>query len=64
MATVNISRDGTVTRPMSSGLEVCVNCGYKRGFHVTINTGTGKPMIILVCPDCGTKYDLDWPVNI
>jgi hypothetical protein len=50
----------TIAGDLKTGLTVCLNCGYKRGFHVTIVPGQKDPMIILICPECGTKYDLNW----
>jgi ssDNA-binding Zn-finger/Zn-ribbon topoisomerase 1 len=39
---------------------VCPNCNYTRGFHVFFNRTRGKTKIGLICPQCGTSYDLGW----
>jgi DNA-directed RNA polymerase subunit RPC12/RpoP len=66
-------------RPLTIGSELtaCPACGYRLGFHISflnINAGNDPvPVrstqevfrIILVCPDCGARYDVGWktPVN-
>ncbi len=33
---------------------VCTTCGYGRGFHLSIKGQTA----ILICPSCGSSYDI------
>jgi hypothetical protein len=53
---------------------VCLNCGYDRGFHSSyLNLAAGKPdpvkstsklyRIILICPNCGARYDVGLKVT-
>jgi predicted RNA-binding Zn-ribbon protein involved in translation (DUF1610 family) len=55
-------------------LHTCPACGYDRGFHVSIvSAGTGKDTpvrstrevsrVILICPECGARYDAGWRVS-
>ncbi|MGD1004532.1 MAG: hypothetical protein ABR887_03850 [Methanoregulaceae archaeon] len=57
---------------MGNELHICPNCGYELGFHISFlnaNAGTNKmPLkstkevhrIILICPECGSRYDVGW----
>jgi hypothetical protein len=39
---------------------ICQQCGYERGFHASFvpGNGSGSLQIILICPDCGARYDV------
>jgi len=57
---------------IGSDLKACPACGYKLGFHTSflnINAGNAPvPVrstrevyrIILICPECGARYDVGW----
>jgi predicted RNA-binding Zn-ribbon protein involved in translation (DUF1610 family) len=57
-------------------LRVCPECGYEFGFHTTflkLNAGKNPPVIkstrevyrvILLCPECGARYDVGWRVSL
>ena len=37
---------------------ICPACGYERGFHSSfLKDGEGH-RIILICPNCGARYDV------
>jgi ribosomal protein S27AE len=56
-------------------LRVCPACGYEFGFHTSflkLNAGKNPPlskstrevyMVILLCPECGARYDVGWRVS-
>nr|WP_320161878.1 hypothetical protein [uncultured Methanoregula sp.] len=55
-------------------LHICPSCGYERGFHTTflnVNSVKDNPVkstrevfrVILVCPECGARYDVGWRVT-
>ena len=58
-------------------LHTCPSCGYEYGFHtsfVSVNVGTdGKESpvkstgavyrIILICPECGARFDAGWRIS-
>jgi predicted RNA-binding Zn-ribbon protein involved in translation (DUF1610 family) len=56
-------------------LRVCPECGYEFGFHTSflkLNAGKNPPVIkstrevyrvILLCPECGARYDVGWRVS-
>lgn len=60
---------------LGSELHICPTCGYALGFNTSflnINAGaTGIPIkstrevyrIILICPECGARYDAGWKVS-
>ena len=52
---------------------ICPNCGYEKGFHVSfrnMNAFPDRPIkttremfsVILICPNCGTRYDTGWKI--
>ncbi|MDD1701389.1 MAG: hypothetical protein LUQ31_00225 [Methanoregula sp.] len=59
-------------------LHTCPECGYDRGFHcsfVHMNAGKdGKEnpvkstrdlyRVILVCPECGARFDVGWKIPL
>jgi predicted RNA-binding Zn-ribbon protein involved in translation (DUF1610 family) len=56
-------------------LRVCPACGYEFGFHTSflkLNAGKNPPvikstrdvyMVIILCPECGARYDAGWRVS-
>jgi hypothetical protein len=43
---------------------VCLVCGYDMGFHVSFQPETGGPTrLILICPECGSRFDVGWRVD-
>ncbi len=45
---------------------VCPDCGYGRGFHVTLlpfDDAGGRP-VVLCCPECGARFDLGWRIRL
>ena len=55
-------------------LHACPACGYALGFHtsfVSANAGRDNPIkstrevyrVILICPECGARYDVGWRVS-
>ncbi|HEX3000792.1 MAG TPA: hypothetical protein VHN82_00235 [Methanoregula sp.] len=57
-----------------SEFRVCPSCGYERGFHTSFlgtNADKDNPVkstrevyrIILICPECGARYDVGWRVS-
>lgn len=59
--------------PVEEELHACPLCGYRLGFHVSFiraireNTGTAARelfRVILICPECGARYDAGWRVSL
>jgi predicted RNA-binding Zn-ribbon protein involved in translation (DUF1610 family) len=55
-------------------LHICPACGYQLGFHTSflrLNAGKEFPVkstrevyqVILICPECGARYDVGWRVS-
>jgi predicted RNA-binding Zn-ribbon protein involved in translation (DUF1610 family) len=55
-------------------LHTCPACGYALGFHtsfISANAGKDNPIkstrevyrVILICPECGARYDVGWRVS-
>ena len=55
-------------------LHICPSCGYDRGFHTSVlnsNIVKDNPVkstrdvyrVILICPECGARYDVGWRVS-
>jgi len=56
-------------------LHTCPDCGYERGFHtsfVSVRATKDTPVrstrevlrVILICPECGARYDVGWRVSV
>jgi len=54
---------------------VCPDCGYTLGFHTSVVdpcAGTDTPVkstkklytVILICPECGARYDVGWKISL
>ena len=55
-------------------LHICPACGYALGFHTSflkLHAGKDSPVkstrevyqVILICPECGARYDVGWRVS-
>jgi uncharacterized protein with PIN domain len=55
-------------------LHICPACGYELGFHTSFQSahaGKDNPVkstrtvyrVILICPECGARYDVGWQVT-
>jgi len=55
-------------------LHICPACGYALGFHTSfLKLHAGKDsavkstrevyQVILICPECGARYDVGWRVS-
>ena len=38
----------------------CPQCSYELGFHSSFLRSEKGYRIILICPDCGARYDVGW----
>jgi hypothetical protein len=63
-----------VMHRVGSELHVCPACGYALGFHtsfVSASADRDNPVkstrevfrVILICPECGARYDVGWRVS-
>jgi hypothetical protein len=43
---------------------VCAACGYERGFHVSFLRDGADYKIVLICPNCGARYDVGWRAEV
>lgn len=41
---------------------VCPACGYKLGFHTSLLRAEDGFRVVLICPECGARYDPGWTV--
>ena len=65
-----------ITRlPVENELHTCPDCGYERGFHTSfvrasasgdnpVKTAREVFRVILICPECGARYDGGWRVPL
>jgi len=62
------------TLSVEDDLHVCPACGYEYGFHTSflnMNAEKDNPVkctrevfrVILICPECGARYDAGWRVS-
>lgn len=41
-------------------VDTCPVCGYTDGWHVSFKVKDEERVIILICPDCHSRFDPDW----
>jgi len=70
-----MTASGEITTIRVSGeLHTCPACGYDLGFHTSFastNADKVNPVrstrevfrVILICPECGARYDAGWRVS-
>jgi hypothetical protein len=62
------------TTNVEGEFRVCPACGYDYGFHTSflrVDAGKNSPVkstrevyrVILICPECGARYDVGWRVS-
>jgi hypothetical protein len=51
-------------RKIEDAFYECDECKYDRGFHSSFLKDISKYRVILICPECGTKYDVGWKITI
>jgi hypothetical protein len=59
--------------PVESEIHTCPDCGYQLGFHTSfVSASTNRDpvkstrdvwRVILICPECGARYDVGWRVS-
>lgn len=63
----------TLERRIQDVFEACEKCEYDRGFQIALlkrradagtTLGGEKVRVILVCPQCGQRYDVGWSVGL
>lgn len=45
---------------LDTEFRICPKCGYELGFHCSFYRDEGGYRIILICPNCGARYDAGW----
>jgi predicted RNA-binding Zn-ribbon protein involved in translation (DUF1610 family) len=66
--------DEITTIKVEDDFHICPNCGSTFGFHTSflrVNAGKDNPVkstregyrVILICPQCGSRYDLGWRIS-
>ena len=51
-------------RPPGDEFRKCDECGYDRGFHSSFLKDGSMYRVILICPECGTSYDVGWKIEL
>lgn len=42
--------------------DTCPSCGYTDGFHVSFQDHIDKLRIILICPECHSRFNSSWEI--
>jgi hypothetical protein len=58
-ALMKASRD-IVKIELAEEFRICPQCGYELGFHSSFLRAEEGYRIILICPECGARYDVGW----
>jgi hypothetical protein len=45
---------------LAEEFRICPKCGYELGFHSSFLLSEDGYRIILICPECGARYDVGW----
>jgi hypothetical protein len=45
---------------LAEEFRICPQCGYELGFHSSFLRSEQGYRIILICPECGARYDVGW----
>jgi uncharacterized protein (UPF0212 family) len=45
---------------MAEEFHICPKCGYELGFHSSFLRAEVGYRIVLICPECGARYDVGW----
>jgi uncharacterized protein with PIN domain len=45
---------------LAEEFRICPQCGYELGFHSSFLQSVEGYRIILICPECGARYDVGW----
>jgi len=73
---MGVSAEITAIKP-GDDLHICPGCGYQYGFHLSFirlnapKDGKISPVkstrdlyrIILICPECGARFDAGWRIS-
>jgi len=51
-------------RPKSDEFGKWDNCNFDPGFNSSLLKDGDKYKVILICPECGTRYDVGWRIEI
>jgi hypothetical protein len=43
---------------------ICLACVYGRGFHASFLRDGDDYRIVLICPNCGVRYDARWRAKL
>ena len=43
---------------LAEEFRICPKCGYELGFHSSFLRSEEGYRIILICPECGARYDM------
>jgi uncharacterized Zn finger protein len=52
--------DEVVMIELKEEFRICPKCGYELGFHSSFLRSDEGYRIILICPECGARYDVGW----
>ncbi len=51
-----------IEKKIEKGFHVCDKCGYEKGFHVSFAKQGESHEVVLVCPNWGQRYKVNWKI--
>jgi len=48
---------------LDKSVDTCQVCEYGDGFHTSFKVNDGVINIILICPNCHTRFDPHWEIK-
>ncbi len=53
-----------IDKTVEEEFSVCDVCGYDRGFHVSFQKKDDRYDVILIYPQCGVRFKVNWEVEL
>jgi len=51
-----------IEKKIKKEFHVCDKYGYEKGFHVSFIKQEESHEVVLMCPNCGQRYKVDWRI--
>ena len=48
---------------LNESIDTCPVCGYTDGFHASFKVFNSAIAVILICPQCHTRFDAGWEIK-
>ena len=49
-----------IEKTIEEEFHICDTCGYEKGFHISFIRRENDFEIVLICPQCGQRFKVNW----